>query len=271
MLALGRQAFGRNECSCSMFVKVKVGPLRSFAKEKRIETKHVLDGKRKEMDKKGLLLVLCRRCTSAEDVARAMDGAGWRHGIAPMYWNYVVDRDRPLSVLDAFHLRFSADVDRVRGGTWRQQGPVQAGAAPSPARVAEAADILDEFRAHSLRNVEKNFLFYVVRGRQNKVDGVGYNKIPNLAERESNWFDALMSTLRHYRDDHRDRTCGRLRKNQQCVPFRKLQECPPVVEEVLRHELLVLVSFIGAVQGRVTSVTAPFPDQAALRAHFALG
>lgn len=74
----------------------------------------------------------------------------------------------------------------------------------------------------------------------------------------------------HYRGQHNNLYCGRLRSDAGiCVPFALLQECDDAVDRHL-HAALELVVDFATVHEDVVVLDLPYADQAALRAHFRL-
>ena len=106
------------------------------------------------------------------------------------------------------------------------------------------ADELNQFRAHFLKVIKVNWRFYVVRGKVNKPGDVGQRTVFSFEEKLSNFLFSLESALNHYRDNHSDLTCGRLRKHQRCVPFQIFQHCHPMVERIVIEVVDILVGFM---------------------------
>jgi hypothetical protein len=212
-----------------------------------VNTHHVVDGERKLRPKKLLLLDLCPICETEADVENAMANAGWRDGINPNHWYPNIDADN-LSILGAFHCSMLAAATLLVN--------------------ENEQDLSNRFRAHYLRNFASNFKFYVVRGKVNSLDRVGQRTIPRREERVANFLMAMRSCELHYRGDHSDLTCGRLRKNQVCVPFALLQQCSISVVQPLLTNVNKVIEFVF-VHG-VVDVQSPYRDQHALREHFGL-
>jgi hypothetical protein len=96
-----------------------------------------------------------------------------------------------------------------------------------------------------------------VHRKVNKDEEVGQWNVPNRADQIANWYNAMQSTLNHYRDDHRDKFCGRLRKGQVCVPFRVFAACNARIEQKLVAAVDRLVEFVFH-HDNVTSLTLPY-------------
>ncbi len=132
-----------------------------------------------------------------------------RQGVERKFWSPIVDPER-LTLFTAVHFAF---VTRGSGETF--------------------SDVLNDFRAHFLKVIKVNWLFYVVRGRENKVRNAGQRSVLSFEEKLSNFLFSLKSALNHYRDNHSDMTCGRLRTAPRCIPFQIFQRCDPMVERIV--------------------------------------
>jgi hypothetical protein len=234
--------FNAKQCSCSVLAKRTVKDLQNFAKTRSPPIRHRRDGA--ELRKKDQLLEICRVCKSIDEVIAAMGGAGYRHGVAPEYWYPVVDQQR-LTIFSAVHLAFVAE------GIGK-----------------EFSMVLNDFRAHFLKVIKVNWRFYVVRGKINKVGEVGQRAVFTFSEKLSNFLMSLESAIEHYRDNHSDMTCGRLRKHQTCVPFQIFQRCDVMVERIVTEIVNTLVTF--ALEKKVTSIDSVYENQFELKQAFNL-
>jgi hypothetical protein len=235
-------------CTCKTFSNCRVGSLRTVATHFRVNIHHVIDGKQKLRPKKLLLWDLCPICETEADVELAMADAGWRDGINPTHWFPTVDQ-QSLSVLGAFHCSMLDAATLLENGIDRA--------------------LLNRFRAHYLRNFASNFKFYIVRGKVNCHDRVGQRTVPNREERVANFLMAMQSCESHYRGVHSDQTCGRLRKNQVCVPFALFQDCPTYVVQPLLANISKVIEFVFL--HNAGDIQSPYWDQDTLRQHFQLG
>jgi hypothetical protein len=234
--------FQASECTCSVLAKQTVKQLHEFAKTRRPKIPHRRGGA--ELRKKEQLLEICRACKTVDEVATAMGGAGYHQGVAPEYWYPVIDRER-LTVFTAVHLAF------------RRAGEGEGFSA-----------ILNEFRAHFLKVIKVNWRFYVVRGKVNKAGEVGQSSVFSFAEKLTHFLSSLTSAINHYRDNHSDMTCGRLRKYQTCVLFQIFQRCDPMVERIVVEIVNTLVLF--ALENNIETIDNIYPDQEKLKRAFNL-
>ncbi len=162
--------------------------------------------------------------------------------MAPEYWYPVVDSER-LTVLTAVHLSFQA---HGQNQVFSYQ--------------------LNEFRAQFLKVINVNWRFYVVRGKVNRAGVVGQNSVFLFEEKLSNFLMSLESAINHYRDNHSDMTCGRLRKHQACIPFQIFQRCDMMVERIVIEIVNTLVAF--TLEKNVQAIDLVYENQRELKQAF---
>ncbi len=146
----------RKQCSCIMLKRFYVGPLRALCKHPRVmvDTKFIdsESGRPRLLPKKLLLLRLCVVCETLEEVANANDDDV--EGVEHTCWFPPTPDPSALSVCDAYHLFFVA---------YFESNDL---AAESPIRYE-----LNRFRAHTLKHLRTNWVYYVKKGRQNREGG----------------------------------------------------------------------------------------------------
>ncbi len=173
----------------------------------------------------------------------AIAAAGFVQGVAPKFWHPLVVADQ-LSLLSTF-----------------QRAVLLAAANPENATIDV---VLNEFRAHFAGQLELYALYKLAtvatataKGKQpGWLDFVGQAKykaweaLGNVGQvkRLTKWDMFVISRLSdlhiksaHYRGIHSDMTCGRLRKNQICTPFRVFRDCDPRVEQILKAKVEVFL------------------------------
>ncbi len=242
------RAAGR--CICALVAKANVRSLKAIclAQVPAVAFRHRV-GPRfalKVMLKKEIILELCPVCTTLADVIAGMAGAGYLQGVAPKYWHPRIEI-ASLSPLAAFHylMQRSGDV---------------------PAN-ADIRLVLEEFRAHYAKTLAVNFRFYIVEGKVNKANDVGQDAVLFRIDKFANYMHSITSSLNHYRGNHSDMSCGRLRRGLVCTPFRLFQNCDARVEQIVKANLQIFLKFVLRNEDLI-DIEAIFPDQAALNTSF---
>lgn len=234
----------QHQCSCYELNQLAVDDIRQLCIARNIST---TDEDGKPLKKKDLLLEACPMCLTAEQVDAALQGANLRQGVPDEYWQWNPGV-APYSLMSAFHLAL------VR-------------TAQQPANAAFANDLQD-FRAHVLRMMHVNYTFYVTHGKVNRSDGPGQHRnVPPMA-RAGHFMMSCHAALNHYDNIHDHQTCGRLRKNQACAPFREFAQCPDNVRLVVRHYVNQTIFCVS--ESPLTPIDQQYPDQELLRQRFGL-
>lgn len=143
-------------CSCAFLKTFLVGPLRAMCAQPDVCVDTTFEDsktrKRKHLAKPLLLLRLCAKCETVEDVANAnyadVEGVGHHCWVPP------VPDQAALHVCDAYHMYIMEFLTRHH---------------PDPASPIRYE--LNRFRAHTLKHLRTNWTYYVTKGRQNKADG----------------------------------------------------------------------------------------------------
>jgi hypothetical protein len=237
-----------NRCTCVLVVKLAVGKIKTICGklDPPVNFRERVNNANRDMRKKMILIQLCRICNTEDDVTVAIAAAGYYQGVSPKFWHPRV-RPAALSLLAAFHHAMQL-------------------AASDPANE-EIREVLNEFRAHFAKMLSVNFRFYVVEGKINKADDVGQHFVLSRIDRFAHFVESVKSALNHYRGIHSDMTCGRLRKNLVCVPFRLFQNCDPRVQQILKAKVEIFLLLVMEDE-LLLDIDVLYADQAKLNVRF---
>jgi len=236
---------GARECSCYNLAHLPIAEARAVCSECGIATR---GDSGKLLKKTELLLEACPTCVTVDAVEAAVGGSQLRQGVPDEYWRWEAGV-APYSLLSAFHLAMTRT-------------------AQEPANLAFSIDVND-FRAHLLRMMRVNFVFYVIEGKVNRGDGPGQLHAAQPALRVANFMASCTAALNHYDDLHDRQTCGRLRKNQACVAFRYFNQCPQPVRLLVRHYVMQVIDCVTRAPAGAP-IDLPYHDQDLLRQRFGL-
>lgn len=252
------------ECSCGVLCSLRAPELQRMCIEREFEVKWRGDdgkGAVRIRPKMQILLQMCCKCQTIEEVDEGKKSGGYRDGIHPRFW-YPSENAESLSIMSAFHFAMRGDIESLKALDLER-------VANGMGRIHDdVCNDLDSYRAHLARAFSTNWKFYVIKGKVNRPD-VGQRQVIYLIDQVSNFVHAMNATFDHYHGHHNRNTCGRLRKGQVCNPFKLLSSCSVQVMTTLHSKVQLVLRFILQNPGTLT-IETPFPNQLALRQHFSL-